>query len=102
MSAVQRLLAGAPAVHRLAGLRGSASAYALARLLSTQRRPVLALLPDATAAETFVTEVRFYLGDTGATTPLARRVHLLPAWDVPPFEPLSPSREVLAARAEGL
>jgi transcription-repair coupling factor (superfamily II helicase) len=46
--------------------------------------------------------VRFYLGEAGATNPLERRVHLLPGWDVPPFEPLSPSREVLTARAEGL
>ncbi|HWP65621.1 MAG TPA: transcription-repair coupling factor [Candidatus Limnocylindria bacterium] len=102
MSAVQRALAGPPAVLRLAGLRGSSPAYALAQLLATERRPVVALLPDAAAAETFVAELRFYLGETAATTPLTRRIHLLPAWDVPPFEPLSPSREVLAARAEGL
>jgi transcription-repair coupling factor (superfamily II helicase) len=102
VSAVQRALAAGATVRRLAGLRGSAPAYALARLLAAERRPVVALLPDAAAAETFVAEVRFYLGETNAATPLERRVHLLPAWDVPPFEPLSPSREALAARAEGL
>ena len=102
VSAVQRALGDGQAVQRLTGLRGSAPAYVLARLLAAERRPVVALLPDAAAAETFVTELRFYLGEAGATNPLERRVHLLPAWDVPPFEPLSPSREVLAARAEGL
>ena len=37
-----------------------------------------------------------------ARGPLARRVHYLPGWEVPPFEPLSPTREIVAARAEGL
>ena len=89
-------------VRRVAGLRGSAAALCLARLAGSVRRPVLALLPDAPAAERFVAELRFFLGEGAAATPLTRRVHGLPAWDVPPFEPLSPAREVLAARAEGL
>ena len=37
-----------------------------------------------------------------AAGPLGRRVHYLPGWEVPPFEPLSPTREIVAARAEGL
>ena len=32
----------------------------------------------------------------------ARRVHYLPGWEVPPFEALSPTREIVAARSEGL
>ena len=42
------------------------------------------------------------LGDRDGAGPLGRRVHYLPGWEVPPFEPLSPTREIVAARAEGL
>src|SRR5207249_10788114 len=46
-------------------------------------------------------DLRFFLGDGGIAGPLGRRVHYLPAWEVPPFEALSPARETVAARAEG-
>ncbi len=87
---------------QVSGLRGSAPALCLARLLEHRPRPVLALLRDATAAEAFAADLRFYLGDAEGRDPLARRVHHLPGWEVPAFEPLSPARETVAARAEGL
>jgi transcription-repair coupling factor (superfamily II helicase) len=87
---------------RISGLRGSAPALCLARLLADRPRPVLVVAPDATAAEAFAADLRFYSGDRDASGPLGRRTHYLPGWDVPPFEPLSPARELLAARAEGL
>jgi transcription-repair coupling factor (superfamily II helicase) len=87
---------------RVSGLRGSAPALCLARLLALRPGPVLVVVPDATTAEAFAADLRFYAGERGAAGPLGRRVHYLPGWEVPPFEPLSPSREILAARAEGL
>ncbi len=84
------------------GLRGSTPALALARLLELRSRPVLALLPSAGDAEAFAADLRFFLGDGAARGPLERRVHHLPGWEVPPFETVSPTRETLAARAEGL
>jgi transcription-repair coupling factor (superfamily II helicase) len=87
---------------RLSGLRGSAPALALARLRAARPGPVLVVAPDATTAEAFAADLRFYAGERGAAGPLGRRVHYLPGWEVPPFEPLSPTREILAARAEGL
>jgi transcription-repair coupling factor (superfamily II helicase) len=87
---------------RVAGLRGSAPALALARLLGERPRPVLVVAPDAAAAEAFAADLRFFAGDREASGPLGRRVHYLPGWEVPPFEPLSPTRDVVAARAEGL
>src|SRR5262249_45764056 len=33
--------------------------------------------------------------------PFARRIHYFPAWDVVPFEDLSPTAETVAARIEG-
>jgi transcription-repair coupling factor (superfamily II helicase) len=56
---------------------------------------------DAATAESFAADVRFYAGEREISGPLGRRVHYLPGWEVPPFEPLSPTREVVAARAEG-
>ncbi len=89
-------------VTRLSGLRGSAPALALARLLAVRRRPVLVVLPDGGTAEAFASDLRFYLGDRDGSGPLVRNVHYLPGWEVPPFEPLSPTRETIAARAEGM
>jgi transcription-repair coupling factor (superfamily II helicase) len=87
---------------RVAGLRGSASALCIARVFAERPRPMVATLATATDAEAFAADVRFYLGDRALAPPLARRVHYLPAWEVPPFEALSPARETVAARSEGL
>ncbi|MCW5890676.1 MAG: transcription-repair coupling factor [bacterium] len=96
------LAGGAAPVVRVSGLRGSGPALALARLLEEGRRPVLVLAADAAAAEGFAADLRFFLGDRRRGDPLVRRVHVLPGWEVPPFEALSPGRETVAARAEGL
>ena len=74
----------------------------LARLHAEHPRPVLVLAPDTAAAEAFAADLTFYRGDRPALGPLERRVHVLPGWEVPAFEPLSPTRETVAARAEGL
>jgi transcription-repair coupling factor (superfamily II helicase) len=86
---------------RLTGLRGSASALVLARLYAARPRPVVVLAADTETAEAFAADLRFYRGDRRTLGPLDRRVHLLPGWETPPFEPLSPTRETIAARAEG-
>jgi transcription-repair coupling factor (superfamily II helicase) len=100
---IRRDLDTAPAEPiRVSGLRGSAPALVLARLLAERPRPGLVVAPDAQTAEAFAADLRFYAGDREAAGPLGRRVHYLPAWEVPPFEPLSPTREIVAARAEGL
>jgi transcription-repair coupling factor (superfamily II helicase) len=99
---LRRELDGPVAPVRVSGLRGSAPALALARLLGERARPVLVVAPDAATAEAFAADLRFYAGDGEAAGPLGRRVHYLPGWEVPPFEPLSPAREIVAARAEGL
>ncbi len=87
---------------RASGLRGSAPALGLARLLARRPGPVLVLLASAAEAEAFAADLRFFLGDAGLAGPLGRRVHYLPSWEVPPFEAFSPARETVAARAEGL
>src|SRR5438094_854401 len=98
---LERALEAAAPV-RVAGLRGSGPALCLARLLARRPRAALVVAATAAEAEAFAADLRFLLGDEAAATPLARRVHYLPGWEVPPFEPLSPPRETVAARAEGL
>src|SRR5438034_829065 len=98
---LERALEAAAPV-RVAGLRGSGPALCLARLLARRPRATLVVAATAAEAEAFAADLRFLLGDEAAATPLARRVHYLPGWEVPPFEPLSPPRETVAARAEGL
>ena len=87
---------------RVAGLRGSGPALCLAQLLARRQRTAVVVAATAVEAEAFAGDLRFLLGDEAASTPLARRVHYVPGWEVPPFEPLSPTRETVAARAEGL
>jgi transcription-repair coupling factor (superfamily II helicase) len=99
---VDALAAPPTAPVRVYGLRGSAPALALARLQRARPGPTCVLLPRAADAEAFAADLRFFMGESEAADPLHRRVHYLPAWEVPPFEPLSPGREVLAARTEGL
>ena len=91
----------APEPIRLTGLRGSAPALALARLYAQAPRPVLVLAADTARAEAFASDLRFFRGDPEGRNPLERRVQVLPGWEVPPFEPLSPTRETVAARMEG-
>ena len=82
---------------RVGGLRGSAPALCLARLLENRLRPVVVTLAVAAEAEAFAADLRFFLGDGGLAGPLGRRVHYLPAWEVPPFEAISPTRDAVAA-----
>src|SRR5207244_6110490 len=73
---------------RVSGLRGSAAALCLARLIAARARPVLVTCATATEAEAFAADVRFFLGAPALGGPLVRRVHYLPGWEVPPFEAL--------------
>jgi transcription-repair coupling factor (superfamily II helicase) len=105
--AVRHLQAGvdAPAGRRLwrvQGLKGGARAYFVWRFLSQHSRPSLIILPSAKAAEAFTADLRFFWHEDENAPPFARRIHYFPAWDVVPFEDLSPTAEVIAARIEGL
>ena len=90
-----------PATVRVGGLRGSAAGLCLARLLERRAGPVVVTCASASEAEAFAADLRFFLGEAPGAGPLGRRVHHLPAREVPPFEAISPARETLAARVEG-
>ncbi len=109
---------------RIAGLKGAARAFFVARCLQELPRPTVCVLDSDQTAEAFADDLRLFLGhtdttqqqeektpdpsdaeaDAGASTQEAvgKNLHLYPAWDVPAFESLSPSSDVLAAQVEGL
>ncbi|MFQ5667800.1 MAG: hypothetical protein ACE5I7_15415, partial [Candidatus Binatia bacterium] len=84
------------------GLKGSARAFFVWRFLTAYPRPSLVVCPSAQEAEAFVADFRFFQGEDETASPFLRRVHYFPAWDVAPFEDVSPTAETIAARIEGL
>lgn len=109
--AVRQLHAAVDAQPRLAaqkplwqvrGLQGGARAFFVWRWLSQFPRPALIVLPSADEAEACIDALRFFFAEDEGAPPFSRRIHYLPAWDVVPFEDLSPTPETVAARIEGL
>jgi len=94
--------AGAKHVWQVRGLKGGARAFFVWRALSEFPRPTLLVLPSADEAEAFLDALRFFFAEDDDAPPFSRRIHYLPAWDVVPFEDLSPTPDVVAARIEGL
>jgi transcription-repair coupling factor (superfamily II helicase) len=84
---------------RVAGLRGAARAFFLAQCLRRTPTPTVCLLASPQEAETFAEDLHFFLGNEKK---LAQQLSLYPSWDVPAFEGISPSSEVIAAQVEGL
>ena len=74
----------------------------VAETYRTQPAPFLVVAPDAGAAEALASDLALFLGESASTPALERKVHLLPAWDVPPFEPVSPSAAVVTDRIAAL
>ena len=87
---------------RVEGLRGGARPFFLFRFLADNPRPSLVISAGAKDAERFEGDLRFFFDEAESRSPFARRIHYLPAWDVVPFEDMSPPADVVAARIEGL
>src|ERR1041384_2620015 len=87
---------------RIQGLQGGGSADVLARAARHANRPFLLVCPSAREAEYLYEDLIFFLGEPYGGAPLQKRVHLLPSWEVLPFENLSPHPENIAGRLEGL
>ncbi len=79
----------------VAGLRGSAPAFVIASLLEHLDGPLLWIAADDEVAEHTHRELRAFLGPPGA-----RRVHLVPASDVEPYQGMSPHAEIARRRIE--
>jgi transcription-repair coupling factor (superfamily II helicase) len=87
---------------RVQGLKGGARPFFLFRLLRAAPRPALVVAATGQEAERLAGDLRFFFGEADDAPPFARRIHYLPSWEVPPFEDLSPTPDVVAARIEGL
>ncbi len=93
---------GARRPWQLQGLKGGARAYFLWRLLSGLERPALIVTSSSREAEALIDDLRSFFGESEQDSPLQRRLHYFPDWDLTPFEDLSPTPDVIAARIEGL
>ncbi|KAF0217005.1 MAG: transcription-repair coupling factor [Geobacteraceae bacterium] len=79
----------------LAGLKGSAPAYIVSRLLGEVNAPLLVVTPNSETAEELCRELRFYVGRKEA-------VLYFPPWETAPFEPASPHHDTTGERLNAL
>ena len=79
----------------LPGLKGSAPAYIISRLLQQQKSSFLVILPDTETAEEWSRELRFYAGRDDA-------VLYFPPWEAAPFDPVSPHPNIIGERLHTL
>ena len=87
---------------RLQGLQGGALAYVLGLVAEQNRRPILIIAATAHDTESLYDDLTFFTGLDRSLAPFRKRLHLLPSWEVLPFEKLSPHPDNLAGRLEGL
>lgn len=87
---------------RLRGLKGGARAFFLSLLGAKARRPLLVITPTVREAESLFCDLNFFLQEEQNRSPLKKRLHLFPSWEILPFERLSPHPDQVAARLEGL
>src|SRR2546422_6213388 len=86
------VLEGRPAgCVRVGGLRGSAPALCLARVLERRARPGGGTCASGGEAEAVAAGPRLFLGEPPGARPLRRRVPHPPAREGPPLEALSPA-----------
>ena len=84
-------LSPADASISLPGLKGSAPAYVLSRLLAEVKKNFLIIAPDWETAEELCREMRFYCGSEDS-------VLYFPPWDSSPFEAASPHADITGQR----
>lgn len=99
---IESLLKPWEGVKRVHGLKGGAQAYLLSLIAGKTDQPLLIITPTMREAEGLFSDLAFFLGEKRSLSPLEKRLHLLPAWEVLPFERLSPHPNQVAARLEGL
>lgn len=97
-----RLDAGAARRFPLMGLKGAAGALMLREAALGLGRPLLVVTALAREAEALAGELGFFLDEAAGSDPAARRVHLLPAWEMRAFAHLSPPPDTQAAQLAAL
>ncbi|HZO82661.1 MAG TPA: transcription-repair coupling factor [Candidatus Binataceae bacterium] len=97
-----RLEAGSARRFPLMGLKGAAGALMLREAALDLGRPLLVVTALAREAEALAGELAFFLDEAPGADPAARRVHLLPGWEMRPFAHLSPPPDTQAAQLAAL
>ncbi len=87
---------------RVQGLQGGARAFGLWLVTQASRRPVLIITASGPDAERLYDDLSLFFGEDPSLSPIQKRLHLFPSWEVLPFEKLSPHPDNLAGRLEGL
>jgi transcription-repair coupling factor (superfamily II helicase) len=85
---------------RVSGLTPTAKTLVSSLLPHALNRAIIVIVPDNKTADAILPEVQAFCELSGAVTPDA--VVLLPAYDVLPFENMSPHGEIQEARAKAL
>lgn len=87
---------------RVQGLQGGARAFVLSLVAQSSRRPIVIIAASARDAENLYDDLTLFFGEDPSLSPIQKRLHLFPSWEVLPFEKLSPHPDNLAGRLEGL
>lgn len=87
---------------RISGLSSAGAAYVIRSLLGGAGAPHLVVLPDLHTAEQLADDLRFFYGDGPGTNKPDRQVRTFFGWELLPFEPISPSAAIVAARLSTL
>ena len=87
---------------RVHGLKGGARAFFLSLIAAGRDQPMVILAPTPGEAESLYLDLAFFLQEERDLSPLAKRLHFFPSWEILPFEKLSPHPDQVAARLEGL
>jgi transcription-repair coupling factor (superfamily II helicase) len=76
-------------------LYGSARSLALAEAVESDTRPYLVIARDARELDQLRSELAFFLGD-------AKSIHVLPDWEVLPYDLFSPHPDIISERLAAL
>jgi len=95
LTEVTSLLQAEGAVVSVAGLKGSAPAYLLSRLIPQLSAPLLIVTADQESADELCRELRYFAARPEEILPF-------PSWDVTPFEAASPHPDIVGERLNAL
>lgn len=78
------------------GLRGASRAFFLSRLIKLKNRPVVIFTADQNRGEVLLDDLKYFFRYEKIKRPL----HFFPAWELLPYEPLSPLNEISGERLD--
>ena len=85
-----RLRAGTDRHFPIMGLKGAAGPLLLREAALTLRRPIVAVTPLSSEAESLAAELGFFLGESAQSGALERSLYLHTGWEVTPLARISP------------